>query len=30
MHNPGELEIWAIAHRSHVYEDLQRYRSVSA
>ena len=29
-HNPGELEIWAIAHRSHVYDELLRYRSASA
>jgi mRNA-degrading endonuclease RelE of RelBE toxin-antitoxin system len=29
-HNPGELEIWAVAHRSHVYEELERYRSVSS
>ena len=28
-HNPGQLEIWAIAHRSHVYEDLQRYRTAT-
>ena len=28
-HDAGELEIWAIAHRSRVYEDLQRYMSVA-
>lgn len=25
--NPAEIEIWAIEHRSHVYEELMRYRS---
>ena len=27
--NPGEIEIWAIEHRSHVYEELMRYRSLA-
>jgi mRNA-degrading endonuclease RelE of RelBE toxin-antitoxin system len=28
--NPGQVEIWAIEHRSHVYEELLRYRSASS
>lgn len=28
--NPDEIELWAIAHRSRVYEDLERFRAVSS
>lgn len=28
--NPGEVEIWAIEHRNHVYEELMRYRAASS
>jgi mRNA-degrading endonuclease RelE of RelBE toxin-antitoxin system len=25
--NPAEIELWAIEHRKHVYEELMRYKS---
>lgn len=28
--NPAEIEIWAVEHRSHVYEELMRYRAGSS
>lgn len=30
LDNPAEIEIWAIEHRSHVYDELMRFRTASA
>jgi mRNA-degrading endonuclease RelE of RelBE toxin-antitoxin system len=27
--NPAEIELWAVEHRSHVYDELLRYRMSS-
>lgn len=28
--NPAEIELWAVEHRSHVYDELLRYRQTTS